>query len=286
MTIRENRMAMDVDADEPLAILDEFVRERLRPHPLVAPYLDTAAIWLTGGVALGVWDEETPLHVRLLVSDPEHEALGRTLKQAQLWDPSVDWRLILRDEEPIRRYPGAWVHVTCAAELRGEAVGDLCSTLWWIQHARLLTDPGGRFDAERNRIVDQFDAQLGAIRAEHYYWFRSARSGMQPRVRPGRSGTLLAIKRGLAVREALRLTFLADGLPYPEDGWLEHAAESETRAGEAIVAASRALIAARDAAAIEHTGKVLRDRVVMALQQGGVREAWLEQWWLWARPTP
>ena len=24
-----------------------------------------------------------------------------------------------------------------------------------------------------------------------------------------------------------------------------------------------------------------RDRVAFALQQGGVREIWLEQWWLW-----
>jgi hypothetical protein len=37
---------------------------------------------------------------------------------------------------------------------------------------------------------------------------------------------------------------------------------------------------------VEHAGKVLRDRVAFALQQGGVSDQWLEQWWLWPSIAP
>jgi hypothetical protein len=103
---------------------------------------------------------------------------------------------------------------------------------------------------------------------------------------PRRLATVLAIKRGDAVREALRLAFLADGKPYPHDKSLEAMAERETRFGSGIVTAVRALIVARETHTVEHASKVLRDRVAFALQQGGVSERWLEQWWLWPSIAP
>jgi len=273
-------------ADEALALLGLYLRERVSPHPILNPYLADAAVWVTGSVAAGVWDEMAELDLRLLLPDEEHSRLAAALREVHLWEPGRDFRLRLEDREPFRRFPGVRLHVLSGTQLRQEFRYDPPVALWVHQHARVLQDPLGGLDAQVREGEERFRDALPSLRCEHYYLFREARNDMIPRLMPRRLSTGLAIKRGEAVREALRLAFLADGKPYPYDKWLEVMAERETSSGSGIVTAVRALISAREPLAVERAGKVLRDRVAFALQQGGVSESWLEQWWLWPSIAP
>lgn len=268
-------------ADEVTVLLESYLRERVRPHPILNRYLPDAAVWATGAAAVGLWDENTDFDLRLLLPDEEHNQLASALREARLWDPARDFRLRLEDREPFRRFPGARIRILSSSQLRQEFHYDLPVALWTHTHLKMLQDPLGALETQRREGQEQFADALPSLRCEHYYRFREARSGMIPRIVPRRLNTVLAIKRGEAVREALRLCFLADGKPYPYDTLLEAMAERETTCGSGIVTAVRALISAREAQTLERAGKVLRDRVAFALQQGGVKEAWLEQWWLW-----
>jgi hypothetical protein len=263
-----------------------YLRERVTPHPLLRPCLTDAGVCLTGTVPLGAWDEASPLDIRLLVPDEEHARAARLLREAHLWDPARDFRLILDDQEPFRQFPGARLHLMSLSQVRQEFRFDLPVAVWTYRHAVEVQDPAGLLAATREEFEAEFGGALGNLRCEHYYRFRQARSDLLPRVTPRRQATVLAIKRGEAVRQALRLAFLAEALPYPPDPLLEVMAEHETQAGASILAGVRALVAAREPHTIERADKVLRDRVAFALQQGGVRESWLEQWWLWPAIAP
>jgi hypothetical protein len=268
-------------ADESLVLLEHYLRERVQPHPILSRHLPDAAVWVAGSVAAGLWDENSEFDVRLLLPDEEHTRLAAALREAHLWDPARDYRLRLKDREPFRRFPGARVHVLSTAQLGAEFAFELPVALWAHLHARVLQDPLGALEAQVRDGRERFRSELPGLQCEHYYLFREARNDMIPRIMPRRLSTVLAIKRGEAVREALRLCFLAEGKPYPYDKWLEVVAERETECGSSVVTAVRALISAREAQSVERASKVLRDRVAFALQQGGVREPWLEQWWLW-----
>lgn len=273
-------------ANEAIGLLRAYVDERIAPHPLLKPYLPDAAAWVTGSIAIGTWDEHSDLDIRLLLPDEEHTRLARDLREADLWDPARDFRLRLIDREPFRRFPGAQLQFLSVDQLARETGFDLPVSLWNGIHAAVLQDPLGTLEAALRGAAERFDGLLAELQCEHYFRFRQARSDLAPRIMPRRLTTVLAIKRGEAVREALRLSFLADGKPYPYDKWLEAMAERETRSGDGIVAAVRALVLAREPDTIEHASKVLRDRVIFALQQGGVSESWLEQWWLWPYIAP
>lgn len=273
-------------SQEAIELVQTYLRERVTPHPLLNRFLPEATVLVTGSAALGTWNEQSELDLCLLLPDREHTQLARLLQEAGLWNPSRDFRLHLTDREPFRRFPGTEILILSTAQLEQELRYDLPVALWTYGHATALQDPLGTLDAGLSAARERFLQRLPDLRCEHYFRFRQARKDLTPRLLPGRLSTLLAIKRGEAVREALRLAFLADGKPYPYDKWLELFAERETRCGETIVTAVRALVAAREPATVEHAGKVLRDRVAFALQQGGVRERWLEQWWLWPSIAP
>jgi len=267
-------------------LVRSYLRERVLPHSLLRPALEEAALCLTGSAPLGAWDEASALELRFLLPDETHARLARALREAHLWDPARDFRLLLDDREPFRQFPGARLLWLSRSQARQEFGFDLPVTVWTYRHAVEVQDPAGLLTALREEHEAEFGARLGNLRCEHYYRFRQARSGLLPPTTPRRQATVLAIKRGEAVREALRLAFLADGLPYPSDLLLEAMAERETNAGGSILTAVRALVAAREPHTLERAGKVLRDRVAFALQQGGVSESWLEQWWLWPAIAP
>jgi hypothetical protein len=273
-------------AHEAVTLLERYLRERIIPHPILNRFLPEAAVCVTGAVAAGVWDEQSRLEMTLVLPDEEQSRLSAALHEAHLWDPSRDFRLRLEDREPFRRFPGAAVLILSSTQLWQELRFDLPIALWSYRHAGVLQDPLGTLETALRDGGERFQAGLDNLRCEHYYLFRLARRDMVSQVIPRRPSTALAIKRGETVREALRLAFLAEGKPYPPDAWLETMAEQETACGSGIVTAVRALIAARETQTVERAGKVLRDRVAFALQQGGVRERWLEQWWLWPSIAP
>lgn len=273
-------------ANEIRSLLDAYLRERVSPHPLLQGCLQDAAACVTGSSAIGLWDEHSGFDVHLILPDPEHRQAAERLKEARLWDPARDFRVRLNDCEPFRRFPSAVVTLQSTSQLQQELAFDLPTALWIYQHAVVLRDPAGLLQRAVQSASARFEQQLGNLRCEHYYRFRQARNDLQPRLTPQRQKVVLAMKRGETIREALRLTFLADGKPYPYDKLLEPAAESETRCGAHIVTAVRALSTAREPETVEHAGKVLRDRVAFALQQGGVSDQWLEQWWLWPSIAP
>jgi hypothetical protein len=273
-------------ADDATYLLEAYLQERVLPHPLLSPFVPEAAACVTGSLAIGIWDEEAPLDVHLVLPDEEHARLSASLRSAHLWDPARDFRLRLEDREPFRRLPGVHITILSAAQLAREFQFELSIALWTYSHAVVAQDPLGTLEAHRHLARDRFSSRLNELRCEHYYCFRQARHDMCARLAPRRVSTLLAIKRGAAAQEALRLAFLADGKPYPYDKWLEQMAERETECGPNIVAAVRAVLAAREPDVLDHAGKVLRDRVAFALLQGGVNEAWLEQWWLWPLIAP
>ena len=273
-------------SDEALQLLSAYLRERIQPHPLLNPVLPDAAVMVTGSVAAGTWDEHSDFDLRVVLPDEEHVRLSTQLQEAGLWDPERDHRLFLEDHEPFRRFPGAELAILSTAQLEQEFRFQLPTALWVYTHAAVLQDPLNTLGAAVALHAEEFHARLNQLQCEHYFRFRQARNDLIPRIMPRRQTTVLSIKRGEAVREALRLAFLADGKPYPHDKWLEVIAERETRCGSGIVGAVRALISAREQHTIEHASKVLRDRVAFALQQGGVREKWLEQWWTWPSIAP
>jgi len=272
--------------DEALALLSAYLHERIVPHPILNRFLPEAAACVTGSVASGAWDEHSYLDVRLILSDEDHTRLAQDLRQAHLWDAGRDFRLFLPDNEPFRRFPGAELLILSASQLRQELRFDLPVALWTYTHAAVIQDPLRVLATAVEDAEERFRSHLDDLRCEHYYRFRQARNDLAPRIMPRRLATVLAIKRGETVREALRLCFLADGKPYPYDKWLEAMAERETQSGPTVVTAVRALVAAREIHTAERAGKVLRDRVAFALQQGGVSESWLEQWWLWPSIAP
>jgi hypothetical protein len=273
-------------AGEAISLLEIYLRERIVPHPILNPYLADAAVLVSGSVAAGVWDEYSDFDIRMALPDEEHTRLAAELQKARLWDPARDFRLLLKDREPFRRFPAAEIMILSTSQLAQEFRFDLPVSLWTYTHAAVLQDPVGTLETILHAGRTRFDGCLGDLRCEHYYRFRQARSDLVPRIMPRRLNTVLAVKRGEAVREALRLAFLAEAKPYPYDKWLEGMAERETASGPTIVTAVRALLAAREVESVEHASKVLRDRVAFALQQGGVSERWLEQWWLWPSIAP
>jgi hypothetical protein len=273
-------------ADAAPTLVRAYVRERISPHPLLARFLPDAALCLTGSAAVGTWDEDSDLDLCLVLPDEEHTRLATGLREAHLWEPRRDFRLFLRDREPFRRFPGAGILIHSASQLRQSFRFDLPVGLWTFQHAVVIQDPLHTLEALLSEAGEKFAARLPELRCEHYYRFRAARNDLAPRLLPRQLATVLTIERGDAIREALRLAFLAEGKPYPYDKWLEIMAERETECGPGIVTAVRALITAREPHTIDRASKVLRDRVAFALQQGGVRESWLEQWWLWPSIAP
>src|SRR5438045_1592235 len=95
------------EASEALRVVEQYLRERVAPHPLLSPALPLSSLFLTGPLALGEWDEQSDLELRFLLSEPNHARLAGALAEARLWDPARDARLFLADREPFRRFPGA-----------------------------------------------------------------------------------------------------------------------------------------------------------------------------------
>lgn len=281
-----SELGIDGAAQEIRNLLDAYLRERVVPHPLLRPYLQDATACLTGSSSIGLWDEHSSLDVHLVLPDSDHAQLAAKLREERLWNPARDFRLRLEDREPFRRFPSAVITILSSSQLAQEFRFELPVALWVYEHAVVLQDPAGTLEAAVQTGKQRFADVLNNLRCDHYYRFRQARNDMLPCIAPQRLKTVLAIKRGETVREALRLAFLADGKCYPYDKLLEPVAERETQSGAHIVTAVRALVAAREPEAIAHAGKVLRDRVAFALQQGGVSEKWLEQWWLWPSIAP
>lgn len=281
-----SEIGIDSTTQEIRSLLDTYLRERVVPHPLLRPYLEDATACLTGSSSIGLWDELSSLDVHLVLPDADHAQLAVRLREERLWNPARDFRLRLEDREPFRRFPSAVITILSSAQLAQEFRFELPVALWIYEHAVVLQDPAGTLAQAVQAGAQRFADQLNELRCDHYYRFRQARNDMLPRIAPQRLKTVLAMKRGETVREALRLAFLADGKCYPYDKLLEPVAERETQSGAHIVTAVRALVAAREPDAIDHAGKVLRDRVAFALQQGGVSEKWLEQWWLWPSIAP
>ncbi|HEU4754657.1 MAG TPA: nucleotidyltransferase domain-containing protein [Armatimonadota bacterium] len=280
------QLDLKTTAEEARKLLGAYLRERIAPHPILSRYLPDAAVLVAGSVAAGTWDEHSDFDIRLLLPDEDHTRLAAELQEAHLWEPGRDFRVHLVDREPFRRFPSADILAFSASQLDQELRFDLPVALWAYTHAAVLQDPLGTLDTRLEEARARFEAALPALRCEHYFRFRQARNDLVPRIMPRRLLTVLAIKRGEAVQEALRLAFLAEGKPYPYDKWLEVMAERETDCGSGIVTAVRALVAARETHTVEHASKVLRDRVAFALQQNGVTERWLEQWWLWPAIAP
>lgn len=276
----------DSGAEEALRLTDAYLRERVRPHPILNRFLPAASLYVPGPTVAALNEENTPFSLRLLLPNEDHARLSEALQEARLWKPQRDFRLRLEDREPFRRCPAAEVLMLSMAQLEQELRFDLPPTLWSHFHAAIYQDPDGQLEAALRSARERFAEQLNVLRCEHYYRFRQARSDLSPRITPTRLATVRAIKRGDAAREALRLAFLAEGFCYPPDRWLEEMAERDTTNGAGIVDAVRALIAAVEPEVVAHTSKVLRDRVTFALQQGGVRDRWLEQWWLWPSIAP
>jgi hypothetical protein len=273
------RTAAD-SAEELIPLLDGYLKERLVPHPILTRYLPAASACAMGS-SVRFWDERSDLDLRFILSDDLRSALTQELLKSHLWDPARDCRVRLIDREPYRRYPGARITFLAGTELDRELRFDPPPALWSYTHCLVIQDPERTLERAVAAAGVRFDESVPDLRCEHYYRFRTARNDLAAAVEPRSAGTLLAIKRGEAVREALRLCFLADGRPYPPDLFLESMAESETAGGSAVVTAVRGLLVAREAEAVDHASKVLRDRVIFALQQGGVSDRWLEQWWMW-----
>jgi hypothetical protein len=273
-------------ADEAASLLQTYLSERVHPHPILRRHLPDASICLLGAAAIGDWDERSELEIRFILPNDEHVTLADELQRARLWDPRRDFRVHIQDREPFRRFPGADLLFLSLAQLEQEFRATPVPTLWCYSRAATLEDTSGILEATLHAAGERFAQELGNLRCRHYFLFRQARNELAQGVVPRRVSAVLAIKRGEAVREALRLAFLAEGRPYPPDVWLEPMAERETECGASIVTAVRALLSARDAPTVEHASKVLRDRVAFALQQGGVSERWLEQWWLWPWISP
>ena len=276
----------DSGAEEALRLADAYLRERVRPHPILNRFLAAASIYVPGPTVAALGEESAPFSLRLLLPEEEYSRLAEALKEARLWKPARDFRLRLEDREPFRRSPSAEVAMLSLSQLEQEFQFDLPTTLWSHRHAAVYQDPDGQLETVIRAAQQQVAEQRTARQCEQYYRFRQARSDLSPRITPARLATIRAIKRGDAAREALRLAFLAEGKPYPPDRWLEEMAERDTANGAGIVDAVRALIAAVEPETVAHTSKVLRDRVIFALQQGGVSDRWLEQWWLWPSIAP
>jgi hypothetical protein len=276
----------DSGTEEALRLTDAYLRERVRPHPILNRFLTTVSIYVPGPAVMALGEENAPFSLRLLAPNQPHAELANALKSAGLWRPARDFRLRLEDREPFRRCPSAELLFLSHAQLKQEFRFDLPPAFWTHQNAAIYQDPDQQLALVVQAADARFAEQLEWQRCERYYRFRQARSDLSPRITPARLATVRAIKRGDAAREALRLAFLAEGKPYPPDRWLEERAERETACGAGIVDAVRALIAAVEPELVAHTSKVLRDRVVFALQQGGVRARWLEQWWLWPSIAP
>ena len=281
-----SEITTDIAAHEIRGLLEGYLRDRVVPHPLLSPCLEDATACVTGSSSIGLWDEHSALDVHLIVPDETHVRLATRLKEERLWNPSRDFRLRLEDREPFRRFPAAVITLLSSSQLAQEFRFELPVALWIYSHAVVLQDPAGTLGQAVRTGQERFEGQLNDLRCDHYYRFRQARNDLLPRIAPQRLKTVMAIKRGETIREALRLAFLAEGRPYPYDKLLEPVAERETQSGVHIVTAVRALVAAREADTVDHAGKVLRDRVAFALQQGGVSEKWLEQWWLWPSIAP
>jgi hypothetical protein len=267
-------------AEEVLPLLGGYLRERLVPHPILTRYLPAASACAMSS-SVHFWDERSDLDLRFILPDDLRSVLTQELLESHLWDPARDCRVRLIDREPYRRYPGARLTFLSRTELDREIRFDPPPALWSYSHCLVIQDPEGALGDTVAAAGARFDEALPDLRCEHYYRFRSARNELAASVQPRSAGTLLAIKRGETVREALRLCFLADGRPYPPDMFLESMAETGTAGGSPVVTAVRGLLVAREAEAVDHASKVLRDRVIFALQQGGVSDRWLEQWWMW-----
>lgn len=281
-----NDAEVESTANELRDLLQAYLRERVVPHPLLRDFLQDAVVCVTGSSVIGLWDEHSGFDIHLILPDAEHTQVANRLQEARLWEPTRDFRVRLDDREPFRRFPAAVVTIQSSSQLAQEMRFDLPVALWIYQHAVVLQDPVATLGSALKAASRRFEEELGNLRCEHYYRFRQARNDLLPRLTPQRLKVVLAMKRGETIREALRLAFLAEGKPYPYDKLLEPVAEMETSYGGHIVTAVRALSTAREPETVEHAGKVLRDRVAFALQQGGVSDQWLEQWWLWPSIAP
>src|SRR5688572_23671777 len=161
---------------EALRLLESYLEERVRPHPLVRPRLERASIYVTGGFVSGIWDESADLELRFLLPDGEHTALAADLRRTGLWKPGRDARVRIRDGEPFRRFRGVEMHYLSESQLAAALRFEPSQTLWTLEHAVIGPDPDGRLAAVVKQAETEFAARLSDLRCEHYYHFREARN--------------------------------------------------------------------------------------------------------------
>lgn len=258
-----------------------YIDVRLRRRPELDIVLAAGSLLLAGHQAQGLWDERSSLDLRLVVEDAAFARIAAELKEEWRTPAGPAGCFLIDDPNPFRTFPGARVVVLSISRLQAELAEEPVVALWAWRGAALLQDPEDRVATILAAASERFAADLAVIRCRHYFRFRRARQHLDRFVRSRAQGTDLAVQRGESIREALRLAFLVEGQPYPADPWLELLAEEQTSAGPAIVTAVRGLAAAEEAETIERSSKVLRDRVVQALQRAGITEPWLEWWWAW-----
>ena len=89
-------------AHEIAQLLDGYLRERVLPHPILGPFIPDAAVYVSGSVAFGTWDEQSPIDLRLVLPDEAHTRISAQLREAGLWKPARDFRLRMIDRERFR----------------------------------------------------------------------------------------------------------------------------------------------------------------------------------------
>lgn len=267
--------------DEAVATGLSYLRERIAPHPILRESLPEGALLVTGGYAVGLWDETGPLSLRLILRDELWRQVRASLQREHLWEAGKDLLLRLEDGEPFHRFPSCRLLILSQSQWRRELERDQVVALWTYTHAAVVQDPLSLMVTDLERTGSLFRSRLAALQRSHYFTFRRSRIDSSTGLSPPRADLLALMQRADAVRSALRLCFLAEGRPYPQDRWLELMAERETVSGSHVIDAIRALFAATGCTGVERTSKVLRDRVVQTLQQAHFPALWLDEWWLW-----
>lgn len=258
-----------------------YLDERIAPHPILGDAAHRGTWLVTGGPAIGLWDETSPLSLRLITPEPLHRELGLRLRAAGLLNPPSDALLRLRDEEAFHRYPSVRLLILTTDQVDSELRLDPIISLWTYLHAAVVEDEKRWLERRLKLARESFAEKLANLQQQHYFRFRQARIDSSAGLTPRRASTLRLLQLSDAVRCALQLCFLANARPYPYDRWLEQMAERETPQGAHVVDAVRALTSAQDEESRERASKVLRDRVQLALQQARLPAEWIEEWSLW-----
>src|SRR6266542_819039 len=171
--------------DELRATVEEYVGERVAPHPILGKCLPSASIGAMGW-SVEWWDERSDLDLRFVLGDQGHAALKAGLQEAHLWEAGRDPWVRIVDREPVRRFPGARLAFLSASDLAQQLRFDLPTALWAYSHCLVMQDPEGLLGGALTEARERFGAALPELRREHYYRFRAARNEIAAAVQPRR----------------------------------------------------------------------------------------------------